>query len=526
LWPFEEARKLAARYKDGPPAKGHVLFETGYGPSGLPHIGTFGEVARTTMIRRAFEAISDIPTRMICFSDDMDGMRKVPDNVPDPDALAEHLQKPLTAVPDPFGTHDSFGAHNNAMLRRFLDTFGFDYEFISATEYYTSGQFDPVLLRAAERYDDLMAVMLKSLREERQQTYSIFLPIHPETGRVLYVPLKHVDGAKGEITFDDEDGREWTLPVTGGQVKLQWKPDFGARWAGLGVDFEMYGKDHAANTAIYDRICDILGGRKPEHYIYELFLDEQGEKISKSKGNGISIDEWLTYASTESLSYYMFLKPRTAKRLSWDVIPKAVDEYHQQLRAFPGQAPDQQAANPVWHIHGGQVPDSGMVVSFSLLLNLASVARAQDKDTLWGFIRRYAPEAAPETHPDLDQAAGFAVRYFADFVAPTLKPRAPDDAERAALADLSATLKRMADTGAVPDAHAAEYESFSEELFMSVVRDTGKAHGFDNLRAWFKVLYEVLLGSDQGPRWGSFIALYGLSETVALIDRALAGELV
>ncbi|MCL1627333.1 lysine--tRNA ligase [Roseibaca sp. V10] len=524
-WPFEEARKLAARYKDGPPAKGHVLFETGYGPSGLPHIGTFGEVARTTMIRRAFETISDIPTRMICFSDDMDGMRKVPDNVPDPAALATHLQKPLTAVPDPFGTHDSFGAHNNAMLRRFLDTFGFDYEFISATEYYTSGQFDPVLLRAAERYDDLMAVMLKSLREERQQTYSIFLPIHPETGRVLYVPMKHVDGAKGEITFDDEHGREWTLPVTGGQVKLQWKPDFGARWAGLGVDFEMYGKDHAANTPIYDRICEILGGRKPEHYIYELFLDEQGEKISKSKGNGISIDEWLKYASTESLSYYMFLKPRTAKRLSWDVIPKAVDEYHQQLRAFPGQTPDQQAANPVWHIHGGQVPASGMVVSFSLLLNLASVARAQDKDTLWGFIRRYAPEAAPETHPDLDQAAGFAVRYFADFVAPTLHPRAPDAAERAALVDLSATLAQMAQTGAVPAAHAAEYDSFSEELFMSVVRDTGKAHGFDNLRAWFKVLYEVLLGSDQGPRWGSFIALYGLSETVTLIDRALAGEL-
>jgi len=450
---------------------------------------------------------------------------EVPDNVPDPSALAEHLQKPLTAVPDPFGTHDSFGAHNNAMLRRFLDTFGFDYEFISATEYYASGQFDPVLLRAAERYDDLMAVMLKSLREERQQTYSIFLPIHPETGRVLYVPMKHVDGAKGEITFDDEDGREWTLPVTGGHVKLQWKPDFGARWAGLGVDFEMYGKDHAANTPIYDRICEILGGRAPEHYIYELFLDEQGEKISKSKGNGISIDEWLTYASTESLSYYMFLKPRTAKRLSWDVIPKAVDEYHQQLRAFPGQDADQQAANPVWHIHGGQVPASGMVVSFSLLLNLASVARAQDKDTLWGFIRRYAPEAAPDTHPDLDQAAGFAVRYFADFVAATLKPRAPDDAERAALVELAATLKTMAETGAVPEAHAAEYDSFSEELFMSVVRDTGKAHGFDNLRAWFKVLYEVLLGSDQGPRWGSFIALYGLAETVALIDRALAGDL-
>ena len=524
-WPFEEARKLVARYKDKAPEKGYVLFETGYGPSGLPHIGTFGEVARTTMVRRAFEVISDIPTRLICFSDDVDGMRKVPDNVPDPDALRAHLQKPLTSVPDPFGTHESFGHHNNAMLRRFLDTFGFEYEFISATEFYRSGKFDPVLLRAAERYDALMKVMLASLRDERQQTYSIFLPIHPVTGRVLYVPMKHVDGEKGEITFDDEDGREWTLPVTGGHVKLQWKPDFGARWAALDVDFEMYGKDHSTNTPIYDRICEILGGRKPEHYVYELFLDINGEKISKSKGNGLTIDEWLTYAATESLSYYMFLKPRTAKRLSWDVIPKAVDEYHQQLRAFPDQTLEQQVANPVWHIHGGQPPASGMVVSFSLLLNLASVAQAKDKETLWAFIRQYAPEAAPETHPDLDQAAGFAVRYFADFVAPTLAFRAPDSAERAAIEDLGARLRRIAQTDAVPEAYAAEFDTLSEELFMSIVRDTGKAHGFESLRDWFKVLYEVLLGASQGPRWGTFIALYGVDKTVALIEQGLAGEL-
>ncbi len=524
-WPFEEARKLVARYKDKAPEKGYVLFETGYGPSGLPHIGTFGEVVRTTMVRRAFEVISDIPTRLICFSDDVDGMRKVPDNVPDPDALRAHLQKPLTSVPDPFGTHESFGHHNNAMLRRFLDTFGFEYEFISATEFYRSGKFDPVLLRAAERYDALMKVMLASLRDERQQTYSIFLPIHPVTGRVLYVPMKHVDGEKGEITFDDEDGREWTLPVTGGHVKLQWKPDFGARWAALDVDFEMYGKDHSTNTPIYDRICEILGGRKPEHYVYELFLDINGEKISKSKGNGLTIDEWLTYAATESLSYYMFLKPRTAKRLSWDVIPKAVDEYHQQLRAFPDQTLEHQVANPVWHIHGGQPPASGMVVSFSLLLNLASVAQAKDKETLWAFIRQYAPEAAPETHPDLDQAAGFAVRYFADFVAPTLAFRAPDSAERAAIEDLGARLRRIAQTDAVPEAYAAEFDTLSEELFMSVVRDTGKAHGFESLRDWFKVLYEVLLGASQGPRWGTFIALYGVDKTVALIEQGLAGEL-
>ncbi len=511
-WPFEEARAVLKRYEKAPPAKGYVLFETGYGPSGLPHIGTFGEVARTTMIRRAFEIISDIPTKLICFSDDMDGMRKVPDNVPQPEMLREHLQRPLTSVPDPFGEYESFGHHNNAMLRRFLDTFGFEYEFISATEFYKSGRFDDTLRRAAERYDAIMKIMLASLREERQQTYSCFLPIHPETGRVLYVPIKHVDAKEATITFDDEDGREWTLPVTGGQVKLQWKPDFGARWAALDVDFEMYGKDHSTNTPIYDAICEVLGGRKPEHFTYELFLDDKGQKISKSKGNGLTIDEWLTYAATESLSYFMFQKPKTAKRLWWDVIPKAVDEYHQQLRAFPDQNWDQKLANPVWHIHGGKPPKSDMVVSFAMLLNLASVAGATDKTGLWGFIKRYAPEASPETHPQLDEAAEFAVRYFRDFVAPTRVFRAPSEKERAAMEDLRARL-------------AAWEGGLDAEELQSVVFAVGKEHGFEPLRDWFTALYEVLLGASQGPRFGGFIALYGIDETIALIDRGLKGEL-
>ena len=414
-------------------------------------------------------------------------------------------------MPDPFGEYDSFGHHNNAMLRRFLNTFGFEYEFISATEFYRTGQFDAVLLRAVERYDDLMAVMLKSLREERQQTYSIFLPIHPETGRVLYVPMKEVNAKDGTITFDDEDGREWTLPVTGGQVKLQWKPDFGARWAALDVDFEMYGKDHSTNTPIYDRICEILGGRKPEHFTYELFLDENGEKISKSKGNGLTIDEWLTYASTESLSYFMYQKPKTAKRMHFDVIPRAVDEYHQQLRAYPDQDAAGKVNNPVWHIHGGNPPESRMVVPFSMLLNLASVSAAEEKAKLWGFIQRYAPDAAPDTHPDLDQAAGFAVRYYNDFVKPQKTYRAPTDLEREALIDLRDQLKTW-DGGL--DAEALQ------GLVFAVGRDR-----FDPLRNWFTALYEVLLGASQGPRFGGFIALYGVDETVALIDRALAGEL-
>lgn len=511
-WPFEEARKLLKRYEKGAPEKGFVLFETGYGPSGLPHIGTFGEVARTTMIRRAFEAISDIPTRLICFSDDVDGMRKVPSNVPNPENMQQYLQMPLTSVPDPFGEYESFGHHNNAMLRRFLDTFGFEYEFYSATDYYRSGKFDEVLLRAVERYDDIMAVMLKSLREERRSTYSIFLPLHPETGRVLYVPMKSVNKADGTITFDDEDGKEWTIPVTGGNVKLQWKPDFGARWAALDVDFEMYGKDHSTNTPIYDRICEILGGRKPEHFTYELFLDENGQKISKSSGNGLTIDEWLTYASTESLSYFMYQKPKTAKRMHFDVIPRAVDEYHQQLRAYETQDWAARVNNPVWHIHNGTPPKSMMVVPFAMLLNLASVSAAEDKAKLWGFIQRYAPDAAPETHPDLDQAAGFAVRYYNDFVKPKKVFRAASEQEAAAMADLVTRLKGW-DGGLDGDA------------LQTMVFAVGKDHGFENLRDWFKALYEVLLGASEGPRFGGFIALYGIAESVALIEAGLAGKL-
>ena len=511
-WPFEEARRVLKRFAKGDPAKGHVLFETGYGPSGLPHIGTFGEVARTTMIRRAFEMISDIPTRLICFSDDVDGMRKVPENVPNQDMLRQHMQMPLTSVPDPYHEYPSFGHHNNAMLRRFLDTFGFQYEFISATEFYKSGQFDATLLLAAERYDAIMGIMLASLREERQQTYSCFLPIHPESGRVMYVPMKEVNGRDGTITFDDDTGREWTLPVTGGHVKLQWKPDFGARWAALDVDFEMYGKDHSTNTPIYDGICEILGGRAPDHFTYELFLDDQGQKISKSKGNGLTIDEWLTYAASESLSYFMYQKPKTAKRMHFDVIPKAVDEYHQQLRAYGAQDQAAQLANPVWHIHGGHVPHSHMVVPFAMLFNLASVSGAKDKAGLWGFIRRYAPDASPEGNPDLDAAAGYALRYYEDFVKPTRVTRAPSDKERAALADLAGRLKVW--TGGL-----------DAEALQTMVFAVGTDHAFDPLRDWFTALYEVLLGASQGPRFGGFVALYGVGETVALIEKALNGDL-
>ncbi len=513
-WPFEEARKLLARAKRL--GKTEVLFETGYGPSGLPHIGTFGEVARTTMVRRAFETLCDIPTRLICFSDDMDGMRKIPENVPDRKALEPHLQRPLTSVPNPFGgDYESFGHHNNAMLRRFLDTFGFEYEFASATDYYKSGRFDAMLLRALEKYDDIMAVMLPTLGEERQQTYSPFLPISPKTGRVLYVPMKKIDSRAGTITFADEDGTDVTLEVTGGRTKLQWKPDFGMRWAALGVDFEMFGKDHQTNAPIYDRISEILGAVAPEHYVYELFLDEMGQKISKSKGNGLTIDEWLTYASPESLSLYMFQKPKTAKRLFFDVIPRAVDEYLQLLAAYPGQDGKAKADNPVWHIHGGAPPAGDVPVTFALMLNLVSASNAHDRDVLWGFIRRSAPEASPETHPILDKLVGYAVAYYDDFVKPAKRFRAPTATERRALEALEAALA------------AAPRDASAEDL-QNIVYEAGKANGYDKdtLRQWFQAIYEVLLGASQGPRFGSFVALYGVGPTRELIRKGLDGALL
>ncbi len=533
-WPFEEARRLLKRYEAAPPEKGYVLFETGYGPSGLPHIGTFGEVARTTMVRRAFEVLSDIPTRLICFSDDMDGLRKVPGNVPNQEQMAEDLHLPLTKVRDPFGTHDSFGAHNNARLNAFLDSYGFEYEFVSSTEYYASGRFDEMLLTALERFDKILDIMLPTLGEERRATYSPFLPVSPKTGHVLQVPTLERNVAKGTIVYEEPDGERVEVPVTGGHVKMQWKPDWAMRWAALGVDYEMSGKDLIDSVTQATKICRALGRTPPETLTYELFNDEQGQKISKSKGNGLSMEEWLTYAAPESLQYFMYQKPKTAKRLYFDVIPKAVDEYHQQLRAYAGQDAAQKLSNPVFHIHGHNVPGSNMVVSFAMLLNLASVAHAEDKEALWGFIRRYAPDASPGSHPDLDAAAGFAVSYYNDFVKPTKVFRAPTDQERAAMEELSACLgdaekaldviaRKNAQEG--KDADLPEVNWQDDEFLQSIVFAVGKTHGFEPLRAWFSALYEVLMGASQGPRFGGFIALYGIDETKALISDGLAGRL-
>jgi lysyl-tRNA synthetase class 1 len=514
-WPFEEARKLVARMerrRAAGQAVENVLFETGYGPSGLPHIGTFGEVARTSWVRRAFEAMSDVPTRLLAFSDDMDGLRKVPDNVPNAEMLRGYLDKPLTSVPDPFGTHDSFGAHNNARLKTFLDNAGFTYEFASSTDYYKSGRFDSALLTLLQNYEAVMEIVLPTLGEERRATYSPFLPVSPKSGKVLQVPLKEWNKAKGTIVFED-DGTLTELPVTGGHVKCQWKADWAMRWFALGVDYEMAGKDLISSVELSSKIVKALGGTPPEGFNYELFLDEEGQKISKSKGNGLSVDEWLTYGTQESLGLFMFQKPRTAKRLYFDQIPKMVDDYVAFLESFHGgeTTTEQKLENPAWHIHSGNPPDERYPVSFALLLNLVSASNAHNRDVLWGFIRAYAPGASPEGNPGLEKLVGYAIRYYEDFVKPAKTYRAPTDQERKAMEDLAARL----------DGLDGERDSATVQ---NVVFAVGKEHGFDPLRAWFAALYEVLFGQTQGPRFGSFAALFGCAQTAALIRRALAGE--
>ncbi|MFO1088481.1 MAG: lysine--tRNA ligase [Hyphomicrobiales bacterium] len=524
-WPFEEARKLIARLSKGP-AKQEVLFETGYGPSGLPHIGTFGEVARTTMVRHAFETMSDVPTRLLCFSDDMDGLRKVPDNVPNKDMLRAHLGQPLTKIPDPFGKFESFGHHNNAMLRSFLDRFGFAYEFASSSEYYRSGRFDQALLRVLAKFDEVMAIMLPSLREERAQTYSPFLPIHPKTGIVMQVPIDRIDLKAGTIFWRDPDtGEGFETKVTGGHAKLQWKPDWAMRWYALAVDYEMSGKDLIDSVKLANRICAELGGTPPDGFNYELFLDEKGQKISKSKGNGLTIEEWLRYASPESLELFMFTKPREAKRLYFDVIPRSVDEYYAFISAFGRQDEKQRLSNPVWHIHGGNPPAITMPVSFALLLNLASASNAETEEVLWGFLRRYTGDAAIEGNKELGRLVGYAIRYFHDFVKPAKQYRVADDVERSALTALMQRLEALPKTATAEEIQTATYDVGRSIERYQDANAKGAEPGKPGVSlSWFNAIYQVLLGEEKGPRFGSFVALYGIDNTCALIRRALAGE--
>ena len=525
-WPFQEAQRLLKRYPDGAKPDGSpILFETGYGPSGLPHIGTFQEVLRTTLVRRAFEAMigakpEDGKTRLVAFSDDMDGLRKVPDNIPNAHVLEENLHKPLSRIPDPFEKgHESFADHNNTKLREFLDRFGFDYEFVAANDMYNSGRFDAALRQVLRKNQDILDIMLPTLREERRLTYSPVLPISPNTGKVLQVPVEVVDVEAGIIRFTDEDGSVVEQSALGGMSKLQWKVDWAMRWYALDVDYEMYGKDLTDSGVQSGKIVKVLGGRKPEGLIYEMFLDEKGEKISKSKGNGLTIEEWLTYGSEESLGFYIFNNPKSAKQLHVGVIPRAVDDYWQFRERIPTQDLDKQLGNPVWHLlraNGGyeaeESPGAGdtLPVSYGLLLNLASVLGAEaTREALTDYLRTYLGDV--EIRPELAALIESAINYTRDYIVPTLNKRAPVGGEVEALKALDAALANASEDTPAEDLQTTVYEIGKDE-----------AHGFENLRDWFQTLYQTLLGSDQGPRMGSFIALYGVTNSRKLIAEALA----
>lgn len=501
-WPFLEAEAILKKINYTTPAKGYVLFETGYGPSGLPHIGTFGEVARTSMVRYAFSQISNIPTRLFCISDDMDGMRKIPDNIPNAETYKQYIGQPLTKIPDPFGTDLSYGHNMNKRLCAFLDAFKFDYEFLSATECYKNGSFNEAILKILQHYEEVMDIMLPTLGAERQATYSPFLPICQKTGKVLQVPVLEINKEDGTITYRDEDNELITSKVTDGLCKLQWKPDLGMRWAAFDVDFEMYGKDHLVNGPIYTKICQTIGGKAPHQTFYELFLDEGGQKISKSKGNGITIDQWLKYAPQESLSLFMYQSPQKAKKLYFDIIPKQMDEYLIYLTKYEAEVDEvKRLANPAYFIHNGTPPRYHGGISFSLLLNLVSACNTDDESVIWGYVKRHCGDEDPILHHMLSNA----VRYYNDFVKPHKKFRVPSDTEKSAMLQLADKLSSM-------------HDSTAEEI-QNLVYSIGTESGME-LKHWFSSLYQVLLGSDQGPRFGSFIHLYGVQETITLINHA------
>ena len=504
-WPFVEIRKLLKDRKDIIKNTKKIIFQTGYGPSGLPHIGTFGEVARTTMMINALSYIQKIDYELITFSDDMDALRKIPENIPNDYILKENIGKPLTEIPDPFKKFKSFGEHNNEMLKKFLEKFNFKFTFKSSTLNYKNGLFNASLLRVLEKYDDIMNIILPTLRDERRKTYCPFLPICPETGKVLEIPLKSFDKKSGRVVFDDS-GKKIETNILEGNCKLQWKVDWAMRWFTFNVDFEMYGKDLTESAILSSKICKILGKQPPNGFAYELFLDEKGEKISKSKGNGITIEQWLRYASPESLSLYMYPNPKRAKKLYSEIVPKTVDEYLLLLEKYQTQDNKEKILNPVWHVHNGKPPNEKVVMPFSMLLNLAGSSNADNKEILWKFIKRFHKNIGPNNHPILDGLTEYAINYFKDKVEPNKKFKIPNTEEKKALQSLAQSLNQIT-------------QNLKPEEIQTVVYTAGKSNGYaQKLRDWFKLIYQVLFGEEDGPRMGFFISFFGIKETIKLIN--------
>ena len=503
-WPFVEAKKILREKKISIEKKGKITLQTGYGPSGLPHIGTFGEVARTSMIVNALNHLTDIPKEIITFSDDMDGLRKIPDNVPNQELLNQNLHKPLTSVPDPFKKYNSFGEHNNEMLKNFLNQFKFQYNFKSSTVLYKSGFFNSTLQIVLEKYQDIMDIIIPTLGKERQKTYSPFLPICSETGVVLEIPVLEILKEKSKIIFDN-NGKKLEVSILDGNCKLQWKVDWAMRWYALDVDFEMYGKDLIESAILSTKIIKLMEKNNPTGFAYELFLDEKGEKISKSKGNGITIDQWLKYASPESLSLFMYQNPKRAKKLYKEIVPKAVDEYLDFIEKGNNQNELQLLMNPVWHVHNGKMPKEKIIMTFSMLLNLVEASNADTKELLWKFVKKYKKDISENEHPIFDNLISYAIKYFQDVIKQKKKYKKPNDSEKNVLKALINTLETCND-------------EMTPEDIQTKIYSTGKENGYkENLRDWFKLIYEVVFGDENGPRMGNFISFFGVNETKQLI---------
>jgi len=507
-WPFVEAKKLLRERKSFIEKKGKIVLQTGYGPSGLPHIGTFGEVARTSMIVNALNKITDIPKEIITFSDDMDGLRKIPDNIPNSKKLEENLHKPLTSVPDPFGKYSSFGEHNNEMLKKFLDEFNFIYSFKSSTQLYKSGYFNETLKLILKNYKNIMNIIIPTIGKERQKTYSPFLPICPDSGKVLEIPILEIDEKNSKIIFDN-NGKKLEKSILDGNCKLQWKVDWAMRWYAIDVDFEMYGKDLIESAILSTKIIKLLGKTNPSGFSYELFLDEKGEKISKSKGNGITIDQWLKYASPESLSLFMYQNPKRAKKLYKEIVPKAVDEYLDFIEKAKTQDDLQMLMNPVWHVHNGKIPKENNIMSFSMLLNLVEASNSDSKDLLWKFVKKYKADITEKDQPIFDSLISYAIKYYNDVIKPNKKYKKPNKEEKLALEALVKTLDECTD-------------QMNPEDIQTKIYAVGKDNGYkENLRDWFKLIYEVVFGDENGPRMGFFISFFGTSETKELIKNKI-----
>ena len=513
VWPFKEAAQIVKLRK--PRSDRPVLFETGFGPSGLPHIGTFAEVARTSWVRNAFEEVTGLDTRLMTFSDDMDGLRKVPLNFPNQRMLKEHLGRPLCTIPDPFSESDCFSGYMNNKLRDFLDTYQFNYEFKSSSVSYKGGDFDQGLAILLEKVQDVHSIVAPTLGEEKRDSWSPFLPICPSCGSVYSTRVTEYFPSRGEIGFVCDGnggdfagcGAEGEVSIFSGNVKVGWKMDWALRWYTYEVDYEMYGKDLIESAKLSGRIVRLMGKHPPVGMNYELFLDEEGKKISKSVGKGLTVDTWVEYAPIESLLYYIFQNPRRARRLYWDVVPKCVDDYLDALRKYPTIEPEKSPEQALWHIYGrgNSVPSYGAQVNFSMVGNLISALGTDAPDLLVEYLNRYDKKS--DDYPVvIKELIRKGMNYYRDFILPKKQYRTPLASEADQLRQLLFALE------------GADF--LNEEELQAIPFELARKNNIDP-KLFFQMFYEIVLGQQRGPRFGSFAKMLGLEHIQQMLNKRI-----